>query len=150
MPLKRHSKLVLITTATASFLLCTSTLRYESEANLVIFLHYGSAQKLAEPHFEYSICCPSKDFWWLLVCSRRSFPAYPPALALGHDLDGSSHPTCLCGDTIQQTLGRNAGLLQGASHQFNYKEHFQPDCLQMNYRRSASTKVRRDLAFKTF
>lgn len=58
MPSKRHSKLVLITTATASFLLCTSTLRYESEANLVIFLHEGSAGKLAEPHFEYSSSCP--------------------------------------------------------------------------------------------
>lgn len=48
MPAKKHSKLVLIITVTASFLLCTSTLWYESEANLVIFLHYESAGKLAE------------------------------------------------------------------------------------------------------
>lgn len=119
MPSKRHSKLVLITTVTASFLLCTSTLRYESEANLVIFLHYESAGKLAEPYFEYSSCCPWKEFWWLLLSSSRSFPAYPSALALGCHLAGSSHPACPRGDTIQQTLGRNAGLLQGASHQFN-------------------------------
>ena len=88
--------------------------------------------------------------WHVTMLPKVPFCAYPLALALWSDLAGSNHPACPHGDTIQQTLGRNARPLEGPSHHFlNNREHFQAACSQTKFRISASKKISRDLAFKT-
>lgn len=100
---------------------------------------------------------PEKKVWWYLACYNRAhckgqvpFPAYQLALALWSDLAGSNHPACPRGNSIQQTLGRNARLLERPSHHFlTNRERFQAPCLQTKFRMSARKKISRDLAFKT-
>lgn len=67
------------------------------------------------------------------VLQKVSFPAHPPALNQGVSWLAPAILPALV-ETPSNRLGRNAGLLQGASHQFSKREHFQAVCWQMKYR----------------